>query len=105
MKSKVRWGNKAFSVGMIVFLMSFIIGCGSGGWGDPSPVGVAPFNTSCLPLTVTNSDGGYGSFTFDADGNLLFVVNDEDEIRLLNRNTCTVTTVATEVSGVFRLGE
>jgi len=57
------------------------------------------FNTSCLPLAVTGSDGSYGSFTFDANGNLLFVVNDADEIRLLDRSTCTVTTVATGVSG------
>jgi hypothetical protein len=56
------------------------------------------FNTSCLPLAVT--DGySYGSFTFDANGNLLFVVNGADEIRSLDRSTCTVTTVATGVSG------
>ena len=64
-----------------------------------APATLPPFNTTCLPLAVAGSGGGYGSFTFDANGDLLFVVNDIDEIRLLDRETCTVTTVATAVSG------
>ena len=60
----------------------------------------AAFNTSSLPLAVTGSTyNGFGSFTFDAEGNLLFAVNMADEIRSLNRITGTVTTIATGVSG------
>jgi hypothetical protein len=57
------------------------------------------FNTSSLPYTVTGSGVGFGSFTFDANGNLLFVVNYANEIRSLDRITGTVTAVATGVSG------
>jgi hypothetical protein len=63
------------------------------------PNGSLPaFNTSCLPLSIADATG-YGSFTFDAYGNLLFVVSGTDEIRSLDRSTCAVTTVATGISG------
>jgi sugar lactone lactonase YvrE len=62
-----------------------------------------PFDTSALPLAVTGSNGPYGSFTFDGDGNLLFDVNDANEIRSLNRYTGAVTTVATGVSVGYTL--
>ena len=58
-----------------------------------------PFNTAFLPYAVTDSGYGCGSFTFDGSGNLLFTVNDIDEIRLMDRNTGAVSTVATGVSG------
>ena len=82
---------------IVIFMLT---SCTPGNGPTPPPKkALSAFNTSCLPLAVTETDGGYGSFTLDANGNLLFVVNDSDEIRLLDRNTCTVTTVATGVSG------
>jgi hypothetical protein len=59
---------------------------------------LSPFNTTFLPLDVTD-DNSYGSFAFDANGNLLFVADSANEIRLLDRSTGTVTTVATGVPG------
>jgi sugar lactone lactonase YvrE len=186
MKSAVYWRNKLFSVGMIFFLILFVIGCEPSGWGPvktgtaptitsadnttftegiagtftvtatgtPTPTfaltgalpsgvtfdtttgvlsgtpatgtkgtypltitasnGVSPdatqsftltvylaaFNTSSLPLAVTGSINiAFGGFTFDAGGNLLFAVNQANEIRSLNRITGAVTTIATGVSG------
>jgi hypothetical protein len=58
---------------------------------------MTPFNTSCLPLHELFGTS-YGSFTFDVDGNLLFEANNAREIRLLDRDTCEVTTVATGVA-------
>lgn len=70
------------------------------GWSEWSE-----FNTSCLPLVVTAEGGAYSNFAFDGDGNLLFPVPEADEIRLLTRDSCTVTTVAAPVAGApFFLG-
>jgi outer membrane protein assembly factor BamB len=57
------------------------------------------FNTSNLPYAVPDSDGGYGSFAFDNYGDLLFTVNDADEIRQMDRHSGAVSVVATGVSG------
>lgn len=81
---------------IVIFMLT---SCGSGGWGEPQSQNepLSAFNTSCLPLTVADGES-CGNFVFDANGNLLFHVDDKDEIRSLNRSTCTVTTVATDVS-------
>lgn len=89
-------------VSTVIALLTFIFmltACGGGGWGDPHPAdeSLSPFNTSCLPLSVTDAES-YGGFAFDANGNLLFHVISTDEIRSLNRSTCVVTTVAQDVS-------
>jgi len=57
------------------------------------------FNTTNLPYAVTDSDVGYGSFAFDNYGDLLFTVNNEDEIRQMDRHSGVVSVVATGVSG------
>lgn len=61
------------------------------------------FNTTNLPYLVPDSDGGYGSFAFDSYGDLIFTVNEADEIRQMDRHTGIVTTVATGVSGGYAL--
>jgi len=101
-KEEVMKKRRIVSIVIALLIVIFMLtSCTPGNGPTPPPKkALSAFNTSCLPLTVTGTDGGYGSFTFDANGNLLFVVNDSDEIRLLDRNTCTVTTVATGVSGV-----
>lgn len=61
------------------------------------------FNTTNLPYPVPDSDGSYGSFAFDSYGDLIFTVNDSDEIRQMDRHSGVVTTVATGVSGGYTL--
>ena len=100
---KSRIVSIVIALSIVIFMLT---SCGSGGWGEPQPKNepLSAFNTSCLPLAVPDA-GSYGSFTFDADGNLLFVVNGAGEIRSLDRNTCTVSTVATGVAtGSMLLG-
>jgi len=104
MKRIVVWKNRFILFGMMVMALLFISGCSGDdltpkSGSTPTPTPWPAFNTSNLPLAVTGASGGYGSFAFDANGNLLFVANNTDEIRLLDRSTCTVTTVATGVSG------
>ena len=100
---KSRIVSIVIALSIVIFMLT---SCGSGGWGDLQPKNepLSAFNTSCLPLAVPDA-ASYGSFTFDADGNLLFVVNGAGEIRSLDRNTCTVSTVATGVAtGSMLLG-
>jgi hypothetical protein len=105
-KEEVMKKRRIVSIVIALLIVIFMLTACTPGNGPTAPPqkALSAFNTSCLPLAVTGSDGSYGSFTFDANGNLLFVVNDADEIRLLDRNTCTVTTVATGVSGNTLLG-
>ena len=66
MKSAVYWRNKYFSVGMIIFLMLFAVGCSPSGWGHESH-GVAPIITSADNMVFTV--GAAGTFTVTATGN------------------------------------
>ena len=69
---------KIFSIVIALLTAIFMLtSCGgSGGWGEPQPAdeSLPEFNTSCLPLTVTDGES-YGNFAFDANGNLLFHVD------------------------------
>ena len=65
MKSTVCWRNKFFSVGMIIFLMLFIVGCTPGGWGDTRHR-VAPTITSANSTNFTV--GTAETFTITATG-------------------------------------
>lgn len=98
MKSRLFWKNRFILFGMMVMALLFISGCS----GDdltpqrgstPSPW--SAFNTSSLPLTVGDFGYSFGSFAFDADGNLLFVGCYTGEIISLSRTSGAVTTVAT----------
>lgn len=59
---------------------------------------IGAFNTSSLPLTVTDGSPIF-SFAFDGNGNLLFIALNAGELRSLDRITGTVTTVATGLPG------
>ena len=93
---RLRIVSLAIALLTVIFMLT---SCGSGGWGEPQPENesLSAFNTSCLPLTVDDGESS-GNFALDANGNLLFHVDQKDEIRSLNRSTCVVTTVATDVS-------
>ena len=58
-----------------------------------------PFNTSCLPLAITGTSMGAASYTSFGTGNLLFTSFSTDDIHVLNRRTCALTTLASNVSG------
>ena len=60
---------------------------------------ITPFNTSCLPLSLTGVVSGIASYTSYASGDLLFTSYNTDELRVLNRSTCKVITLASNVSG------
>lgn len=63
-----------------------------------------PFNSACFPLAVTGTTTSIASYTSYASGDLLFTSYDTDDIRVLNRKTCTLTTLASNVSGSELLG-
>ena len=91
---------KIFALLTVIFMFA---ACGAGN--GPAGTASEAFNTSNLPYAVPDSSYGAGTFAFDADGNLLFTVNKADEIRLMNRETGAVSTVATGISGgSFLLG-
>ena len=96
MKRTVAWKNRFILFGMMVMVLLFISGC-SGDDLTPKGGGSAwsAFNTSSLPLTVDGTEYSFGSFAFDADGNLLFVGAYTSNIISLNRTSGAVTTVAT----------
>jgi hypothetical protein len=92
---------KTISVLISILAVVFIFtACGGqGGWGEPSPdTSLAPFNTSTLPLNVTDGTPVF-SFAFDNVGNLLFIATDAGELRVMNRDDGAVTTVATGLPG------
>ena len=85
---------------MMVMALLFISGCSGDDLtpqGGSTPALWPAFNTSCLPIQAAVSSNGYGSFAFDNDGNLLFTAGDANDIGLLNRTSCTLTTVANDV--------
>ncbi|MBD3789048.1 MAG: PQQ-like beta-propeller repeat protein [Campylobacterales bacterium] len=52
------------------------------------------FNTTCLPLQVSNNYG-YGDLAFDKDGNLLIAGDSAGTVLGLNRETCELSTLTT----------
>lgn len=60
------------------------------------PVELAAFNTSCLPLTTVASS--YGDVALNARGDLLIANTLDNNILLLDRASCTTSTIAT-ISG------
>jgi len=52
------------------------------------------FNTDVMPLVVADGRPVF-SFAFDADGNLLFMAENADELRMLNRDDGSVAVVTT----------
>mgnify|MGYP001361135748 CR=1 FL=1 len=81
------WKNRFILLGMIAMMLLFISGCS----GDD----LTPKGGFALPLTVDGTEYSFGSFAFDADGNLLFVGAYTSNIISLNRTSGAVTTVAT----------
>jgi len=69
---------------------------GGGGGEEPSP---DPFNTSCFPLDIPSTDGGWCNIAFDGDGNLLIPNNNTNEVLSVDRITCILSTLATVPTG------
>ncbi|MCX5826104.1 MAG: SpaA isopeptide-forming pilin-related protein [Deltaproteobacteria bacterium] len=94
MKSKLRMRNKFFSVGMIVFLMLFIIACGSSD--DTSPVTYnisgAVSGATLAGVTINLTGAATTSTTTDASGNF--------SITGLANGTYTVTPVKAGDTGI-----
>jgi len=65
---------------------------------------MTPFNTSCLPLAVPNTISGIASFSSYLFNNMLISSYSTDQVLILNRRTCTLETLASNVSGHFLLG-
>jgi DNA-binding beta-propeller fold protein YncE len=79
----------------IFLLLPFLYG-GCGGDGGSK---LEPFNTSCFPLEIPGTDGGWCNFAFDADGNLILPDNVTNEILSVDRLSCVLSTLATVSAG------
>lgn len=84
----------------LIGVVMLITACGSSGGDD----GLPAFDTSCLPLSVPGATASLGGYAFDPNGDLLFNTWIQDDIRLLDRETCALSTVATSVSGLTLTG-
>jgi DNA-binding beta-propeller fold protein YncE len=87
------------TVFVIISLLAFFIvlnGCSSKE--EPTAATIPPLDYTNLPLTVTDAEP-IGSFAFNNDGNILFVAESAAELRLLSRETSTVSVIATGLSG------
>ena len=90
-------------VSIVVALLTVIFmftSCTPGN-GPTGTASLPAFNTSSLPLTVTDGNPIF-SFAFDGNGNLLFIAENflgVRDLRSLDRSTGTVTTIATGLPG------